>query len=64
MADLRPLLVPSMMAGEGPGAPELMCLQVSGPGDSLAPPVFREGKNQYLKAFGVPSEELFSAIYR
>ena len=28
------------------------------------PPVFREGKNQYLKAFGVPSEELFSAIYR
>uniref|UniRef100_A0A8D0WS53 Acetylserotonin O-methyltransferase n=1 Tax=Sus scrofa TaxID=9823 RepID=A0A8D0WS53_PIG len=24
----------------------------------------REGKNQYLKAFGVPSEELFSAIYR
>ncbi|XP_005864054.1 PREDICTED: acetylserotonin O-methyltransferase [Myotis brandtii] len=24
----------------------------------------REGKNQYLKAFGVPSEELFTAIYR
>uniref|UniRef100_A0A2K6EIH5 Acetylserotonin O-methyltransferase n=1 Tax=Propithecus coquereli TaxID=379532 RepID=A0A2K6EIH5_PROCO len=24
----------------------------------------REGKNQYLQAFGVPSEELFSAIYR
>nr|UFQ05571.1 acetylserotonin O-methyltransferase [Sus scrofa] len=24
----------------------------------------REGKNQYLKTFGVPSEELFSAIYR
>ena len=26
--------------------------------------VFREGRNQYLKAFGIPSEELFSAIYR
>ncbi|XP_060993121.1 acetylserotonin O-methyltransferase isoform X2 [Dama dama] len=24
----------------------------------------REGRNQYLKAFGIPSEELFSAIYR
>ncbi|XP_003793127.1 acetylserotonin O-methyltransferase [Otolemur garnettii] len=24
----------------------------------------REGKNQYLQVFGVPSEELFSAIYR
>ncbi|XP_059534777.1 acetylserotonin O-methyltransferase isoform X1 [Myotis daubentonii] len=24
----------------------------------------REGKNQYLKAFGVPSEQLFTAIYR
>nr|XP_019573336.1 PREDICTED: acetylserotonin O-methyltransferase [Rhinolophus sinicus] len=24
----------------------------------------REGRNQYLKAFGVPSEELFTAIYR
>ncbi|XP_061035324.1 acetylserotonin O-methyltransferase-like [Eubalaena glacialis] len=24
----------------------------------------RDGKNQYLKAFGVPSEELFTAIYR
>ncbi|XP_032969207.1 acetylserotonin O-methyltransferase isoform X2 [Rhinolophus ferrumequinum] len=24
----------------------------------------REGKNQYLKEFGVPSEELFTAIYR
>ena len=26
--------------------------------------VFREGRNQYPKAFGIPSEELFSAIYR
>ncbi|ELK38062.1 Hydroxyindole O-methyltransferase [Myotis davidii] len=25
---------------------------------------FGEGKNQYLKAFGVPSEQLFTAIYR
>ncbi|KAM7044601.1 acetylserotonin O-methyltransferase-like isoform 2-T2 [Molossus nigricans] len=24
----------------------------------------REGKNQYVKAFGVPSEQLFTAIYR
>ncbi|KAB0399976.1 hypothetical protein E2I00_014199, partial [Balaenoptera physalus] len=24
----------------------------------------KDGKNQYLKAFGVPSEELFTAIYR
>ncbi|XP_054576216.1 acetylserotonin O-methyltransferase [Eptesicus fuscus] len=24
----------------------------------------REGKNQYLKAFGVPSDQLFTAIYR
>ncbi|DAA33772.1 TPA: hydroxyindole O-methyltransferase, partial [Bos taurus] len=32
----------------------------------LAPPgeAVREGRNQYLKAFGIPSEELFSAIYR
>ena len=27
-------------------------------------PVCRDGKNQYQEVFGVPSNELFTAIYR
>lgn len=65
VTESRPLPILSVTGGEAvrprvpTGAPWPRQIR----GDRVAP-VCRDGRNQYLEAFGVPSDQLFSAIYR
>ena len=65
VTESRPLPILSVTGGEAvrprtpTGAPWPRQIR----GDRVAP-VCRDGRNPYLEAFGVPSDQLFSAIYR